>query len=235
MNRTVVIESQWDGTRLNPQDCVSVSISIDFDAPECVGEPCFVVSVDAPFYADPKPHASASICHHLPHESTHQTDGKGCLNFDGLWNFEVVELFIKGKADKYLELEMGPHGHYLVLACEGYRQCFRRGIEPVAYSASIADSRWIGRLVCPLHFLPPATDVPNAPFSFNAYAIHNQQPGQPKQGDGRVYCSSFPPESASGPYQVADFHKLELFHPLLLNVDQSHASSSLWSDRAIPL
>jgi hypothetical protein len=192
-----------------------------------------VIAVDAPFYDDPKPHATATGCHHLAHEPTHHTDGKGCLNFDGLWNFEVVEVFIKGRLDKYVEIEMGPHGHYLLLTCDGYRQCFRRGIEPIAYSAHIEGSRWTGRLVCPLHLLPPPSEIPSAPFSFNAYAIHNRADSE------RVYCIAFPPKTATGEYATPDFHKLELFEHFpetfadhLCNSCHP-AARSVWADRTL--
>ena len=32
----------------------------------------------------------------------------------GLWDYEVVELFLlNSDTEEYLELEFGPHGHYL--------------------------------------------------------------------------------------------------------------------------
>lgn len=32
----------------------------------------------------------------------------------GLWDYEVVELFLlNSQTEEYLELEFGPHGHYL--------------------------------------------------------------------------------------------------------------------------
>ena len=119
------ISRHWDGSDLPLQEHVRLRISIESDLPGAPGEDCLVVAVDAPFYNDPRPHPD-SAAHHLHHEPTHVTDGKGCLNFEGLWKFEVVELFIKGRSDKYVEIEMGPHGHYLILACDGHRQCFHR-------------------------------------------------------------------------------------------------------------
>jgi hypothetical protein len=44
----------------------------------------------APSYSDPSPPSS---------------DRK----YEGLVNLEVVEVFIKGRHDKYIEVEMGPH------------------------------------------------------------------------------------------------------------------------------
>ncbi len=40
----------------------------------------------------------------------------------GLWEHEVVEVFISGPEESYLELEFGPFGHYLALGFRGRRQ-----------------------------------------------------------------------------------------------------------------
>ena len=50
----------------------------------------------APFHGDPAPALPPGPCW-------------------GLWDYEVVELFIVGKSDAYTEIELGPHGHHLVL------------------------------------------------------------------------------------------------------------------------
>lgn len=222
------ISRRWDGSGLPPHEHVRLRVSIESDLPEAPGEDCLVVAVESPFYNDPRPHPD-SATHHLHHEQTHVTDGKGCLNFEGLWKFEVVELFIKGRSDKYIEIEMGPHGHYLILACDGHRQCFHRGIEPIHYSATISGSRWTGRMVCPLQLLPPPSYIPSAPYFFNAYAIHNKESGE------RVHCAAFPPaqfEETSETYAKPDFHKLELFNPLTgVEVSCHPAVRSIWDSR----
>ena len=40
----------------------------------------------------------------------------------GLWEYEVLELFIAGADNEYLELEFGPHSHHLALYFKGERQ-----------------------------------------------------------------------------------------------------------------
>lgn len=52
--------------------------------------------MDAPFYGD-----AASPCAPGP--------------LDGLWEYEVLELFLLFEGGGYLELECGPHGHWLSL------------------------------------------------------------------------------------------------------------------------
>ena len=176
------IQTLWDGTLLREEEQILFSLSVECDK--------VTLEVQAPFYDDPKPLETAA----------------GCMNFDGLWNFEVVELFIKGGHDKYLEIELGPHGHFLLLVCDGYRQCFHRGIDPIAYTARISGNRWKGVLEFSPELLPPMSAVPAAIYSFNAFGIH----GKPEE---RVYAALFPPEKAEGEYLVPDFHRLELFHP----------------------
>ena len=218
------IESLWDGTKLEEHKRVEFSILFASDR--------IVITVKAPFFNDPKPHPSPSQgWHHLQHQPGHVTDGSGCLNFDGLWNFEVVELFIKGKQDKYLEIEMGPHGHFLILACQGYRQCFVRGIEPISYRAEIVDQEWQGVMEIPPQLLPPVTSIASSLFTYNAYAIHGK-------GESRIYACKFGPSKAEGDYANPDFHKLELFQRLPVDLSPeflaSHAEKeeqSVWESR----
>lgn len=66
------------------------------------------IAIAAPFFNDPLPPT--------PPGST-----------EGLWNFEVVEVFVARddddpNASPYLELEFGPHGHYLALTFSARRQ-----------------------------------------------------------------------------------------------------------------
>jgi hypothetical protein len=198
------ISKLWDGTSLPESERVNLIISVQGEA--------LVITVDAPFYNDPKPSAQSA------------------LNLDGLWNFEVVEVFIKGRHDKYIEIEMGPHGHYLVLVCDGYRQCFSRQLELTCYSANLDACRWSATMVCPISLLPPPTDIPGAEYSFNAYSIHNAP-----DHTGRVHAALFPPWKAEGEYEIPDFHKLELFNhfPSALFGDAvNQAGASLWDGRS---
>ena len=170
------IESTWQGQKI-PQS-YNLSITPEKDT--------IVITVDAPFYADPAPPGLDANC-------------------EGLWNYEVVELFIRGRRDRYIEIEMGPHGHYLILVCDGYRQCFTRKLVPNNYTAKISGDKWTGTLTIDSSMLPPPTDILGYEYSYNAYAIHGTR------AEDRVYCCAFPPEKAVGEYAVPDFHRLELF------------------------
>jgi hypothetical protein len=111
---------------------------------------------------------------------------------DKLWEHEVVELFLVGSQERYLEIELGPHGHYLVLELKGRRNIVRKGM-PIRYETERLGERWRGAAVIPLSYLP--THISQA----NAYAIHGT-------GETRRYSAASPV-----PGESPDFHRLQLF------------------------
>ena len=132
-------------------------------------------TVEAPFHSDPPPPG--------PPGPT-----------DGLWNHEVVELFLVGgdPAPTYVEIEISPHGHHLRLRLEGRRNIVESGL-PLTFEASIRKDRWQGLVRLPRRHLPPT------PHRLNAFAIHGQ-------GASRRYLAWTP---VPGP--EPDFHRLDLF------------------------
>jgi hypothetical protein len=121
---------------------------------------------------------------------------------DRLWEHEVVEVFIADAAEHYLEVELSPHGHHLVLELNGVRKVVR-SLLPIRYAARIERSpasaaRFFGEARVPWAYLPtPASRV-------NAFAIHGPRAQ-------RCYHA----HSAPGG-EVADFHKLGSFVPFQL-------------------
>ena len=103
------------------------------------------VRIDAPFHDDPSPES------------------------DDLWHHEVVELMLLGLDDTYLELELSPHGRYLVLFLHGVRRVVHRGVT-LDYRATIEGSRWRGVARVPIGWLPSATRA------LNAFAMHGVTP-----------------------------------------------------------
>lgn len=157
-----------------------------------------VIDVDAPYFGDPAPQGQPG-----PQGPT-----------DRLWEYEVCEVFLADAADNYLEVELSPHGHHLVLALAGVRNCVRSRL-PIVYEARIEPARHLcecreclaepspagrfyGQARVPWAYLPTPT------VRGNAYAIH----GAAAQ---RCYHAHSPPGG-----ETADFHKLDSFVSLQL-------------------
>lgn len=136
------------------------------------------VRVDAPFHGDPPPELPPGPCPRL-------------------WEHEVVELFLLGAGDCYLEIELGPHEHHLVLQLEGRRHVVRSGL-PIAFQARRSGARWQGEAQLPLAYLPEGLRA------LNAYAIFGP-------AGARQHLCYVP---VPGP--APDFHRLECFAPCTL-------------------
>lgn len=166
--RTLEVASTWDGQAAHLQEVAQVGLA--FSAHE------LTVEVDAPFHGDPAP---AYVPGPTPR----------------LWEHEVVELFLLGADQRYLEVELGPHGHHLVLMLEGRRQVKREGMA-LLYQAQQNTSRWRGVARVPSAWWPAGL------FAVNAYAIHGT-------GECRRYLA-WRPTFGTQP----DFHQLEAFGTL---------------------
>ena len=164
------LRQYWNGEECSKADRVRLSVEEDG---------CFVrLQVTAPFYKDPRPKA--------PVGSTPQ-----------LWEYEVVEWFVVGQGQPvpYLEVELGPYGHYLVLELKGIRTVVNT-YETLRYATVIHGDWWEGTAFIPKKWLP------NAPVTHNAFAIHGQ-------GDRREFMTLYPTLG-----EKPDFHRLQTFRPL---------------------
>ncbi|MCK6504885.1 hypothetical protein L6R53_16055 [Myxococcota bacterium] len=164
------VDRTWDGQAADPGEVATLALHDDGDA--------LGVEVDAPFHGDPPPPA--------PPGPTW-----------ALWEHEVVELFVVGPGQRYLEVELGPHGHHLVLQLHGVRNVVAREL-PLDLRVTCAAGRWQARARLPRALLPPG------PHLANAYAIHGR-------GAGRRYLAWTP---VPGP--APDFHRLPLFPAVTL-------------------
>lgn len=138
------IKQEWNGTPLDPREYVHLRLRR--------GTGALQLEVDSPYYADPAPQAPPGPLW-------------------GLWEHEVVELFIGGPGQRYTEIELGPHGHHLVLRLDGVRNPVEREL-PLVFEARVEGARWRARAELPLAWLP------EGPLRGNAYAIHGLGPAR---------------------------------------------------------
>ena len=159
------ISQTWDGKPTAKADTIRLKLGVSGTD--------LTIDVDAPFYDDPRPSG--------PPGPT-----------DGLWNYEVVEIFIAGVGPEYLEIELGPHGHHLVLQLADIRTP-QATLLPIEFEAEVQGSRWRGHAKVPHRLLP------TGPHRLNATAIHGP-------ATARHYLSVCPLPGPS-----ADFHQPEQF------------------------
>ncbi|XP_075716565.1 UPF0462 protein C4orf33 homolog isoform X4 [Rhinoderma darwinii] len=140
--------------------------------------------------------------------------------FQALWDYEVVEaFFLNSEKEQYLEVELGPHGHHLVLLLSQRRHIWKDCL-PLSFQSSITEETWKGRALLPWEYFPPSVD------RFNAFAIHGS-------GLKRTYEALYPiPAKEVQEGQQPDFHQLEYFRPFNYNVlmgeEWKKPASNLW-------
>ncbi len=154
-----IIKDDWNGTTGPDSQALHITVSggparrSELAPPTRAAEDSaqrssapLVVRIDAPFFGDPAPAGRAGVC-------------------DGLWDYEVCEIFLVGSDNQYLELEFGPHGHYLALLLNGPRNVLSRD-NCLQYRSEIHGGRWSG------HAVVPAGLVPDPIHRLNLFAIH---------------------------------------------------------------
>lgn len=162
------IDRTYDGQPAHRSDRVEISFELR--------DRTLVIDVDGPWHRSPLPPG--------PPGPT-----------DGLWDYDVVELFLLGAEERYLEIELGPAGHHLLLELHGRRHPVRTKL-PIDYRALREGGRWRGAARIPGAYLPPRLE------RGNAYAIFGRPPS-------RRYLAHYPVLGTE-----PDFHRLEHFGPL---------------------
>ena len=166
------IASTWDGRAITDGSSAVVSLDARDEGLE--------IRIESPYFGDPRPPGPAR-------------------DLDGLWCYEVVELLLaqasaKSESVRYIELEVSPHGHTLLLLFAGVRRRFAR--LPIRAHTEIAGARWRGRVRLPWATVPPG------PLVANAFAVNGA-------GDERRYLAMHP---MPGPRP--DFHQPSRFPPI---------------------
>ncbi len=137
---TFVIGQTWDGEPVGADERVTLELGLDDET--------LHIHVDAPFHGDPPPPG--------PPGATER-----------LWQHEVAEVFLVGRDERYLEIELGPFGHHLVLQLEGVRRATARGLS-LDYEVERERGRWRGRARAPRAWLPAGL------HAANAFSVHGR-------------------------------------------------------------
>jgi hypothetical protein len=100
--------------------------------------------------------------------------------FDELWNYDVVEVFLVGKDGKYLEVELGAGGQWLVLGFDEVRHRANdyKTFDPVHRNSSSVPGCWQSIITIPQEMIPEGLHALNAfaIFDGNHLAV-NPVPG----------------------------------------------------------
>lgn len=88
---------------------------------------------------------------------------------DGLWEYDVVELFLVGPGHQYVELELGAGGHWLLLSFDSirHRRDAHESFEPIVRFSKTPEKIWTSELVIPWRMIPENLRAINA-FSIMA-------------------------------------------------------------------
>ncbi len=83
---------------------------------------------------------------------------------EGLWNFDVVELFFVGPGHQYLELELGAGGHFLILGFDSIRRRSNayETFQPIVRFEKTADKQWVSEMTIPWKMVPENLRALNA-------------------------------------------------------------------------
>ena len=133
---TLRIDRTWNGHPLDAVDVAHVVIRRTTEG--------LTLEVDAPLHGDPPPPGPAGPTPRL-------------------WEHEVVEVFVANavERDRYLEVELSPHGHHLVLSLHGIRRPVRQGL-PLDFEVHRTATRWRGVARVPQPYCPGSALVVNA-------------------------------------------------------------------------
>ncbi|OXA54265.1 hypothetical protein Fcan01_10867 [Folsomia candida] len=181
-----ILTKTWNGVE-NLPDGEEIYVSFWIEK-QCDENSFLRIVTNAPFYNDPP----------IPTNST-------LSPLWGLWEYEVVELYFYGRDENYMEIQLGPGGHYLILKLHGYRNITETHlpleednfqVEFMTTPENQNLTRWIGNVAIPGEYIP--CDV----YRHNAFAIH-------KSGSERRYVALYPVKE--GEIEEPDFHYLRPF------------------------
>jgi hypothetical protein len=100
---------------------------------------------------------------------------------EGLWDYDVIELFLVGPGHQYLEIELGAGGHFLVLRFDSIRRrsdSFESFV-PILRFEKTGTKLWHSSLTIPWYIIPENLRAMNA-FAIMAgqFLAYSSVPGE---------------------------------------------------------
>ncbi|VDP02273.1 unnamed protein product [Soboliphyme baturini] len=178
-----VIDKNWRG---EPVDHEPFHVHLEWFFQRLKGRPhkrVVKAFVEGPLFDDPaEPDDLGGVCHNL-------------------YDYECVELFFANGKNQYLEIEIGPHGHWLVLLFKERRVPLHLNDDLELEVQNVFEGNtWRSVFEIPLAYFPPKVS------RFNGYALHGS-------GKNRHY-EAVHPIFDGRPNDAPDFHRLEFFRPI---------------------
>ena len=167
----LVIDQTWDGKKIPISEMTYIRFSEDSQI--------LAITAEGPFHNDPLPMVAPGPT-------------------PKLWEYEVTELFLLGADGSYVEIEIGPAGHYLILILSEYRRP-KTTVDPLRIETITKRDRFKASLHLPM------SKMPKRPWRANAYAIHGT-------GDYRKYLACH--RTNAPDVKAPDFHRLSSFKPV---------------------
>ncbi len=91
-----------------------------------------------------------------------------------LWKYDVVEFFFCHPDGSYIEIEVGPAGHWLVYEFSSYRHPLDTMPRVLRYESRVLGLRWEGKFFMPLAWLKSSLEQ----CRVNAYQIRTATSGR---------------------------------------------------------
>ncbi|MCR4313871.1 MAG: hypothetical protein NUV84_01330 [Candidatus Uhrbacteria bacterium] len=100
---------------------------------------------------------------------------------EGLWEYDVVELFLVGPGHQYLEIELGAGGHFLVLGFDSilHRSDAYESFKPILRFEKTNEKTWKSSITIPWKMIPENLRALNA-FAIMAgqFLAYSSVPGE---------------------------------------------------------
>ncbi len=99
---------------------------------------------------------------------------------EGLWEFDVVEVFLVGPGHEYLEIELGAGGHWLVLGFDRirHRSNAYETFSPIVRYRKTETKTWVSEIVIPWNMVPENLRALNAfVIAAGQFMAHSVLPG----------------------------------------------------------